>query len=85
MEVINRAKSSDIEADIDLNVLNSHCLTIRDTLKMSQTINTRIGQAETALSGAKTGIVDMRNKVSDSVTEIQSIIKVALSSGGADN
>ncbi|MBO60278.1 MAG: hypothetical protein CL440_08785 [Acidimicrobiaceae bacterium] len=85
MEVINRAKSSDIEADIDLNVLNSHCLTIRDTLKMSQTINTKIGQAETALSGAKTGIVDMRNKVSDSVTEIQSIIKVALSSGGADN
>ena len=83
MEVINRAKSSDVEADIDLNVLNSHCVTIRETLKMSQTINTKIGQAETALSGAKTVNVDMRNKVSDSVTDIQSIIKVALSSGGA--
>lgn len=84
MEVINRAKSSDIEADIDLKLLNGHCLTIRETLKMSQTINTKIGQAEMALSGAKTVNVGMRNKVSDSVTEIQSIIKVALSSGGAD-
>ncbi len=85
MELIKRVKSSDIEADIDLNVLNNHCLTIRETLKMSQTINTKIGQAETSLAEAKTTTVDMRDKVSDSVTEIQSIIKVALSSGGADN
>ena len=51
---------------------------------MSQTINTKIGQAETLLSETKTVNGDMRTRVSNSVTEIQSIIKVALSSGGAD-
>lgn len=84
MELINRAKSSDVEANLDLNLLNSHCLTIRETVKMSQTINTKIGQAETLLSETKTVNGDMRTRVSNSVTEIQSIIKVALSSGGAD-
>ena len=84
MEVINRAKSSDVEADIDLNHLNGLCNTIKDTLKMGQTINTKIGQAEVALHGAKTVNAEMRDNVSHTVTEIQAIIKVALSSGGTD-
>jgi hypothetical protein len=84
MELINRAKSSDVEADFDLNLLKGHCLTIDETMKMSLTIGTKIGQAETSLSEAKTVNSDMRSKVSNSVTAIQSMIKVALSSGDAD-
>lgn len=83
MELVSRAKELDVEADIDLNALQSHCVAIRGKLKKIQTVNTKFGQIVSLANEGKSVATDLRTDVRDIVTEIESIIKVAMASEGA--
>ena len=85
MELVSRAKELDVEGDIDLNALQNHCVTILGKMKKIQTVNTKFGQIVTLANEGKSEATELRTDVRDIVTEIESIIKVAMASGGADN
>ena len=84
MELISRKKKLiAIGADIDLNRLQSFCLSIRGKLKKVQTINTKFGQISTLANEGKSEATDLRTEIRHDVTEIESIIKIAMIGGGA--